>query len=185
MTNLNGAAGRGAKNRSTLPPTAGAGGASSTPAREHDMYSRILVPVDGSPTSERGLQEATAIARAMKSTLVLLHVIDDFPYMMEMATVIHYEDNHRALMQAGQQLLERCEAALDEAGVAHERVLREVKATAVADVIAQEVQDRRCDLIVMGTHGRRGLSRLTLGSDAELVVRQSGVPVLLVRGAGA
>lgn len=146
------------------------------------MYSKILVPIDGSPTSERGLHEAITIAQAMKSTVVLLHVVDDFPFMMEMAAVINYEENHKALVDAGQKLLDKRAKTLVEAGIPCEQALRDVRALPVADVIVQEASDRHCDLIVMGTHGRRGLSRLTMGSDAELVVRQAGVPVLLVRG---
>jgi nucleotide-binding universal stress UspA family protein len=52
----------------------------------------------------------------------------------------------------------------------------------VCDMNLQEAENARSDLIVMGTHGRRGLRRLVLGSDAELVLRESPVPVLLVRG---
>ncbi|NDZ18444.1 hypothetical protein C7T35_07685 [Variovorax sp. WS11] len=62
-----------------------------------------------------------------------------------------------------------------------ERGLREVTQGRIANVVVDEARSSGCDLIVMGTHGRRGFSRLALGSDADLVVRQSPVPVLLVR----
>ena len=66
-------------------------------------------------------------------------------------------------------------------GIEAETVMREVSQGRIADVILEEVQSGACDLIVMGTHGRRGVSRITMGSDAEQVVRMSPVPVLLVR----
>ncbi|MCM2252789.1 MAG: universal stress protein, partial [Ramlibacter sp.] len=62
-----------------------------------------------------------------------------------------------------------------------ETLLREVTGKRIADVIIEQAQQHSCDLIVMGTHGRKGFSRLTLGSAAEGVVRSSPVPVLLVR----
>jgi nucleotide-binding universal stress UspA family protein len=62
--------------------------------------------------------------------------------------------------------------------------MREVAAGPVADVVVREAGRQRADLVVIGTHGRRGVRRLVLGSDAEQVVRASRVPVLLVRGAG-
>ena len=66
-----------------------------------------------------------------------------------------------------------------------ETQLRELKGGRVADAILQEAKSTSCDLIVIGTHGRRGFSRVLLGSDAENVLRESPVPVLLVRALGA
>ena len=82
-------------------------------------------------------------------------------------------------------LLARACKTAAEAGVAAEPVLREVALGRVADVVVDEARKSSCDLIVMGTHGRRGFSRLALGSDADLVARTSPVPVLLVRIAPA
>jgi nucleotide-binding universal stress UspA family protein len=62
-----------------------------------------------------------------------------------------------------------------------ETVLREVTGKRVAEVIVDQTKVHACDLILMGTHGRRGFSRLAMGSDAEQVARSSPVPVLLVR----
>jgi hypothetical protein len=64
-------------------------------------------------------------------------------------------------------------------------VLVEARAATVAHVIVQQAQKLKADVIVMGTHGRRGLRRALMGSDAEAVVREAGVPVVLVRGAVA
>lgn len=145
------------------------------------MYERILVPVDGSPTANRGLREAIGLARDSKSTLVLLNVVDDYPMLVEMAAVASFEDLRKSILDAGEAVLTQAKAQAAESGVACEAVLREVNAARAADAIVQEAVQRHCNLIVMGTHGRRGLNRLAMGSDAELVIRQAPVPVLLVR----
>jgi nucleotide-binding universal stress UspA family protein len=147
------------------------------------MYSRILVPIDGSPTAGRGLAEAIAIARVMRSTLVLLHVVDDYPLMVALATAVQVEESRAAQQRSASALLAAAAASALREGVATQSVLREVSGVPVADAILEVARERRCELIVMGTHGRRGLSRLTLGSDAELVLRQAPVPVVLVRQA--
>jgi nucleotide-binding universal stress UspA family protein len=145
------------------------------------MYSRILVPVDGSPTSERGLQEALALAKRLDASVVLLHVVDAYPMMVEMATSTTWDRIGEGLRQMGRRVLETAHEAATKQGVACETVLEDVAAARVADVIVDKVKSKRCELIVMGTHGRRGASRALLGSDAELVLRLSPVPVLLVR----
>ena len=145
------------------------------------MIQRILVPLDGSGPSQRGLQEAVSLARGLGARLVLLHVVDDFPQHLELASAAAYREALQRLRQRGQALLDRaCEHAA-AAGVGAESLLQEVGAQTVGDAIVQQVQACRCDLVVMGTHGRRGLQRVVMGSDAELVLRTSPVPVLLVR----
>ncbi|HJV71484.1 universal stress protein [Ideonella sp.] len=145
------------------------------------MYEKILVPLDGSGTAERGLREAMHLAQALKSQLVLLHVVADYPLMVEMATAVNFEESRRELLDYGKEMLERAHAACTEARIPSETVLREIKTTNVADTVVEETAKQNCQLVVMGTHGRRGFNRLTMGSDAELVLRQSPVPVLLVR----
>jgi nucleotide-binding universal stress UspA family protein len=145
------------------------------------MYPRILVPIDGSAASRRGLREAIAIGAALKSTLVILHVFDDFPFIVGGGLPPEYENRHTALLKSWEGLLDKGAKLAADAGVQSDRVLRDVKAVPVADVIVEESVARQCDLIVMGTHGRRGLKRLTMGSDAEIVLRHAPVPVLLVR----
>jgi nucleotide-binding universal stress UspA family protein len=65
--------------------------------------------------------------------------------------------------------------------VAAETRLVEARTERVADTIVQEARDAGCDLVVMGTHGRRGFNRVLMGSDAEIVLRHCPLPVLLVR----
>ena len=145
------------------------------------MYSRILVPIDGSPTAQRGLSEALTLAKQLGSSVVLLHVVDSYPMMVEMATSTTWDRITEGLRQVGRTVLEAAHAAATRQGVPCESVLEDVAAARVADVIVDQAKSRRCELIVMGTHGRRGAGRALLGSDAELVLRLSPVPVLLVR----
>jgi nucleotide-binding universal stress UspA family protein len=145
------------------------------------MYPRILVAIDGSATAERGLQEAIALAGAMHSHLAVLYVVDDYPVLLERATATAFEEGRRHLLKLGEELLAKALAQAREAGVDTECVLREVSSMRAFETILAEVAARHCDLVVMGTHGRRGLSRLTMGSEAEMVLRECPVPVLLVR----
>jgi nucleotide-binding universal stress UspA family protein len=150
--------------------------------RSDAMYTRILVPIDGSATSDRGLREAIAIA-APGSTLVLLNVISVQPLMLQMEAALHYDEVLAGLRDDAQRLLAGAARMAIDAGLRAESVLREVKNEHVGDVIVDEARTRRCELIVMGTHGRRGLERLAYGSDAALVLRHAPVPVLVVRRA--
>lgn len=145
------------------------------------MYQRILVPLDGSETAEAGLKEATALAAELKARLVLLHIVDDFVMMVETSAVANYEEILKSLRHYGLELLSKAKQAADKTGVHCETVLREVTQERVADVVVAQAKQHHCELIVMGTHGRRGFSRMALGSNAELVARTSPVPVLLVR----
>ena len=148
------------------------------------MYKRILVPIDGSDTGRRGLQEAVALAVEQKATLCLIHVTSDFPVMAEAAGAIDFEKYSIELHQYGQGLLDDAKALARSAGLEVEARLRDLKGGRVADAIMQEARSTACDLIVIGTHGRRGFRRALLGSDAENVLRESPVPVLLVRASG-
>jgi nucleotide-binding universal stress UspA family protein len=145
------------------------------------MYRKILVPLDGSATSARGLEEAIGLARASGASLVLLHVIDAYPLAVEMATPDTWEKVVEGLRRHGQALLDRAEATAREHGVATASRMLEFPSGRVADAILQEAKAVDCDLILMGTHGRRGFGHMMMGSDAERVVHESPLPVLLVR----
>ncbi len=146
------------------------------------MFRRILVPVDGSPTSKRGLAQAITMAREHKSRLVLLHVVDERPAMLVPELGAVQTDRLMDLMRdAGKDTLAKSLAAARKRGVKAATVLVESFSRPVADIIVAQARRSRADVIVLGTHGRRGLSRLVMGSDAEGVVRTAAVPVLLVR----
>lgn len=145
------------------------------------MYRRILVPIDGSTTAQRGLQEAMGLAKVCDASLVLLHVVEYYPVMMEMATATTWEQVSTDLREQGQRVLEAAHKAAQEAGIASEARIEDAAAARVCDVIVDQVRERKCDLVVMGTHGRRGIGHALVGSDAERVIRMCPVPVLLVR----
>ena len=145
------------------------------------MYKRILVPLDGSVTANRGLEEAIRLAAGLQATLVLLHVVNEQPAVLETTSAVAFDETRRQMLKDGDRLLGDASLWALDAGVASEAVLKELIGGRVADTIVAEATRTACDLIVMGTHGRRGMSRLVLGSDAELVVRESPVPVMLLR----
>jgi len=148
-------------------------------------YKRILVPVDGSPTASAGLREAIRLARSEKAALQLVHVVDQHSLvMMGMETAVYLDEVLKDLAANGRRILARAQALAAKAGVKATGVLCETLSGPAADAIVQQAKKARVDLIVIGTHGRRGLRRVVMGSDAEQVVRASPVPVLLVRAPG-
>jgi nucleotide-binding universal stress UspA family protein len=146
-------------------------------------YRRILVAVDGSAASNKGLREALRLAKAQRARLSILHVVDEFQAfaaMDGMAAAPGF-DLVPMLREGGERILARARAVADKAGVRARTVLRERIGGPAADRIVREARRQKADLIVLGTHGRRGVRRMVLGSDAEQVVRTASVPVLLVR----
>lgn len=145
------------------------------------MYERLLVPIDGSETAARGLDEAIALAKELKATLRLLNLTSDFALMLETSSTLDFEKIREGLCQSGRRLLEKARQRAADRGVTAETALHDLRGGRVADAIVDDARTTRCDLIVIGTHGRRGVARAMLGSDAENVMRNSPVPVLLVR----
>jgi len=145
------------------------------------MYARILVPVDGSATAERGLREAIAWAAQTKAELVLLHVTADDTVSIEFAPARYAEEVREARRRVGEKLVAGYVGLARESGIDARGVVRDGLGNRVSDIVLEEADAQRSDLIVMGTHGRRGFDRLALGSDAELVARRATAPVLLVR----
>ena len=146
------------------------------------MYQRILVPVDGSPPSEAGLKVAIDMAKLTGAQIRLLHVVDPMPFAYSaegfgaMAT-----DVLALLRESGEQVLRAARERVVQDGVATDTVLLDGYGGRLCDRVAEQVKDWQADLIVIGTHGRRGVPRMLLGSDAEQVLRTAAVPVLLVR----
>ena len=147
------------------------------------MYKRILVAVDGSDTAELALQEAIKLAKEHQALLRIVHVVDsvninpgvEFPNLYDIAD---------ALVKCGQDILSKAGAAACEAGIAVETRLIEIDTLGarLPEMIAADAEAWAADLIVICTHGRRGLSHLFLGSVAEGLVRVATKPVLLIRG---
>jgi nucleotide-binding universal stress UspA family protein len=144
-------------------------------------YKRIMVPVDGSATSTAGLNEALRLARSQKAKLKLIHIVDELMIFSSAEAGLNIEPVVESMKRAGKRVLDRAAKLAAARGVRPETELWENATGRVAEVLIARAKRWRADLIVMGTHGRRGVNRMLLGSDAELVVRNSPVPVLLVR----
>lgn len=146
------------------------------------MYKKILVAVDGSPCSNVALDEAIRVAGGCGAQLLIAHVIDD-GYMKYDLGYADLTELRTQLIQSGRELLDKAE---EQAKVQHVRAYTTmvddiVGMGDIAREIEQLVETSQAELVVIGTHGRRGLRRLLLGSVAEGLVRQCKVPVMLVR----
>ncbi|HEU4353440.1 MAG TPA: universal stress protein [Burkholderiales bacterium] len=147
-------------------------------------YRKILVAVDGSTASAKGLREALRLAKAEGARLFILHVVDEYPAFAALDGMMAGApgaDLVPALREGGKRVLARAKSTAEKARVPTKVILREMLSGPAAYPIVREAKKVGADLIVLGTHGRRGVRRLVLGSDAEQVVRTAPVPVLLVR----
>jgi nucleotide-binding universal stress UspA family protein len=145
------------------------------------MYKRVLVPLDGSPPASRALGEAIELARSQGAEVQLIHVVDDWKVAAGDIAAVNLEAGSRRLREAGHALLGQAEARVRQAGVPVSSLLLEEMGLPVGACIVKRAREWPADLIVCGTHGRRGVRRLLLGSDAEYIVRHTPVPVLVVR----
>ncbi len=146
------------------------------------MYDRILVPIDGSPTSERALAEAAGLARLCAARLRLVHVMDPLVHVTGFERPeVYVREIEPALRRAAHEMLAKARDSVAGPHVEVETELVDSGAQRVSDAILEAARAWPADLIVIGTHGRRGVDRVLMGSDAEQVARRSPVPVLLVR----
>ena len=147
------------------------------------MYKRMVVAVDGSTTSGKALDEASKLAREMSSIILLLHVCEEMPIMWEPdgMNMILMQNSLKAVSDAGKALLEKHSRQLAEQGITVETKLVETYGGRIGSVISEEAQKWNADLLVVGTHGRKGIAHLLMGSVAEGVARAASIPVLLVR----
>ena len=145
------------------------------------MYKRILCPVDGSDTSNAGMHEAIQLAKAQNAQLHFLHVIDTYVPIVDLSGDFNVTYMIDILRENGEKVIQYAAASAQKAGVIADTKTIESVGGRTASYIVQEAETWPADLIVMGTHGLRGISRLVMGSDAENVLRSSNVPVLLVK----
>lgn len=149
-------------------------------------YHQILVPFDGSPTSEKALDEAIRLARLTGARLRLLHVADELDHVTGFESAVNYVNEIIPLMRAaGEKLLARGRRKAEGQGVPADSVLIAEGRGRICDHVAEQATLAKADLIVVGSHGRRGIARVLMGSDAEQIVRHAPVPVLVVRGGDA
>lgn len=146
------------------------------------MYQKILVPIDGSEISTQGLKEAIKLAKSQHSQIRLFHIANDRIVDSGYGDSSYGGQIIECARENGQKVLSGALTLARQHGLEAETVLVESIGGPASAMIVTEAKEWPADLIVMGTHGRRGLRRLAMGSDAESVVRDTRVPVLLVHG---
>ncbi len=146
------------------------------------MFKHILVPVDGSPTSLSAVDAAAAMATAFGSTVTAIYVIDPYPFTGVGADFSYGQDQYlKAAHAEADSALGAVSSRLDGSGtVVNTRI---VESHTPWRGILDAVADAGADIIIMGSHGRRGLEKLVLGSVAQRVLTHAKVPVLVVQGA--
>ncbi|MBM3389003.1 MAG: universal stress protein [Betaproteobacteria bacterium] len=144
------------------------------------MYSRILVPTDGSDITHKAVEAAINLARRLNAQLFAISVKDPFPYsaiseVQPIAPQEFYEDQEKLARQ-------RVTAVVD---AAHEQQVAcsgyTVESLHPWQAILDHAKSKNCDLIVMASHGRRGVAALLLGSETQRVLLHSAVAVLVVK----
>ena len=146
------------------------------------MYSKILVAVDGSETSRHALQQAIELARALSAAVRMVHIVDMSWLPIGPEIAIDTAVMSAARRGVGENIIAAARDTALEAGFEAEAALIETETPTqhVAEAIAREASRWGAGLVVLGTHGRRGVQRLLIGSVAEQMARLSPGPVLLV-----
>ncbi len=142
------------------------------------MFKRILVPVDGSETSTKALVAALQLARESGGSVRVLHAIDELAYFSGFEYPAEVLDQ---VIDWGKKCIADALEVARSSGVPADSRLLDVPGRRLGDVVAEEARAWDADLVVVGTHGRRGVSRALLGSGAEQVIRLAPVPVLVIR----
>jgi nucleotide-binding universal stress UspA family protein len=147
------------------------------------MYKKILVPTDGSTLSKKAIKSAIELASSVGAELVALHVVPRYPasYFEGGIAVSPSE-----VARVEKQWAEHGQALADEVGDAAAKAGVKAKAiTARSDLVAEAIlaaaRKNKCDLVVMASHGRKGLKRLLLGSETQHVLTHGTIPVLVLR----
>jgi len=149
------------------------------------MYKHILIPTDGSDFAQKGVEHGLALAKALGSAVTIVVATDPMPMAGLalgagwVATPIAMSEYEEMQKKFAGETLAAAQAAADKAGVKADRL--HVPDARAADAILETAEARGCDLIVMASHGRRGVERMLLGSQTAEVVSHSKLPVLVVR----
>ena len=147
------------------------------------MYRRILIATDGSALSKKAVRSSIELAAAIGAELVALYVVPRYPTAyFEGGITIPAADIARTEKQwadRGQVVVDSVRDAAQAAGVKVKTVL--ARSDMVAESIMATVRKHKCDLVVMASHGRKGIKRILLGSETQQVLTHSSVPVLVLR----
>jgi nucleotide-binding universal stress UspA family protein len=145
------------------------------------MYRHLLLATDGSELAQKAVEQGLALAKALQARVTAVTVTDPMPLMVsgDASFVVPLQEYDKAALAHAARILDAVAAAAGSAAVRCEIV--HVKDRLAAQGILDTAKEKGADLIVMASHGRRGLSKLLLGSQATEVVSQSSVPVLVYR----
>lgn len=151
--------------------------------QEQFMYRKILVATDGSTLSKKAVGTAIAMAALMEAELVALKVVPRYPQsyfeggLAVQATEISRVE--KQWLEHGQAIVDAVQKAAESKGVKTKAIT--VKSDLVSDAVIAAAKKHKCDLIVMASHGRRGIKRILLGSETQQVLTHSHIPVLVLR----
>ena len=145
------------------------------------MFKKILVATDGSALSDKSAQAAMTFAAAQGATVVGLSVAEIYPFMLmpEAGAMVDLSTYEELQDKSAQQAIERLKAMAATAKVNCETL--STRGVHPYEEIINTARDKGCDLIWMGSHGRKGLDRLLLGSQAQHVLSHSTLPVMVYR----
>mgnify|MGYP000141382906 CR=1 FL=1 len=145
------------------------------------MFKHILLPTDGSDSSDLAIQSAVQLARDMGATITGLHVVPPFHTFTYRADMLEdtEEQYEKESEEKARKILMKIEQQAQECGVPFDTVV--LRSDDVYDAITSTANHRHCDLIAMASHGRRGMRGLLLGSVTQKVLTHSDLPVLVYR----
>lgn len=145
------------------------------------MFKHILLPTDGSASSDAAIQAGVRLARDMGARVTGVHVVPPFHTFTYRADMLEdtEEQYEKESEERARKVLLTIEQQAQECGVACDTVV--VRSDDVYQAIIETANDRGCDLIAMASHGRRGVRAFLLGSDTQKVLTHSQLPVLVYR----
>ncbi len=147
------------------------------------MYQRILVPTDGTPLSKKAVTSAIALAKLCNAELVALKVVPRYPQSYFEGGIALAQDEvkrvEKTWSDAGQAVVDAVKKSAEAKGLVAKAVV--VRSEVVSDAILAAAKKHRCDVIVMASHGRKGLKRLLLGSETQHVLTHATLPVLVLK----
>lgn len=148
------------------------------------MYKHILLPTDGSTLSEKAVKQCIRLAKSIGAKITAINVVAEFQMIMDEGFVMsnaaavkkRFEDETE---KRSKKLLAEVKANASAAGVECDSV--SVTSSVPYEAIIKQAKKAKCDLIMMASHGRKGLSSILLGSETAKVLTHSTIPVLVVR----
>jgi nucleotide-binding universal stress UspA family protein len=147
------------------------------------MYKKLLVATDGSTLSKKAVRSAVELAESLGAELVALYVVPNYPVSyFEGGVTISTQEIARTEKQwadQGQAIVDAVKTSAEAQGLKAKAVV--ARSNLVAEAILSAAKRHKCDLIVMASHGRRGLKRILLGSETQHVLTHSSIPVLVLR----